>query len=84
MWDSVGHLGLIRLGSVSFLDHGRIVAMLGHLSPTQLGLKGRWPTGAGHVLGLCVPQWFGAGDLEQDARDAVARGFGCQSWGRTC
>eukprot|EP00435_Cladocopium_sp_Y103_P024509 s748_g6.t1 len=29
---------------------------------------------AHHVLGLCAPQWFGAGDLEEDARDAVARG----------
>eukprot|EP00438_Fugacium_kawagutii_P012746 Skav203751 [mRNA] locus=scaffold68:564628:568163:+ [translate_table: standard] len=29
---------------------------------------------AGRVLGLCVPQWFGAGQLEQDAKDAVVRG----------
>lgn len=34
----------------------------------------------GRVLGLCVPQWFGAGQLEQDAQDAVVRGSGLGLW----
>ena len=69
-----------------FLDHGAssqcwaskaAAAGVGPVGPVG-------PVGAGHVLGLCVPQWFGAGSLEQDARDAVARGLGWQSWPRTC
>ena len=56
--------------------------MLDRVSPcNSLGLKGRRPTGAGHVLGLCAPQWFGAGNLEQDARDAVVQGFLAANYG---
>lgn len=48
--------------------------MLRALCPTVAARYKRWTSTGRHVLGLCVPQWFGAGDLEQDARDAVARG----------